>query len=103
MAVNFGGQNVHEVAVSNGREAIWIEVLADCGYDLHPVYAALDKYGGYQKHPGMSCFPSVSPIVRSTKLSFANYCHERKSFAFVRDVEGYEWDRFIAWWALGMG
>jgi hypothetical protein len=79
-----------EIVCKHGHEEIWLEVLAECGYDIELVLATLKNYQEYQRYPGMGCFPVVLPPVRLIKLSFAEYCEQRKSLECVRHADSFE-------------
>jgi hypothetical protein len=79
-----------EIVCKHGHEEIWLEVLAECGYDIEPVLATLKNYQEYQRYPGMGCFPVVLPPVRLIKLSFAEYCEQRKLLECVRHADSFE-------------
>jgi len=94
MASDNYGRTVSETACRNGHEEVWVEVLAACGYDPQQVYNILEHFGNYEEYPGLNCFPAVVPVVRSTRLSFAEYCQQRKLLDCVKYAECYERHRF---------
>lgn len=72
------GRSVSEFACEASLEELWIEVLAECGYDPEPFLQCLGHY--YRReNAGLGVFSTVVPKVRSTRLSFAEHGKQRKS------------------------
>ena len=79
---------VSQVACMSGREELWREVLAECGYNPDSVFSIKHDFNpkGFQKYPGIGVFSATAPVVRSTKLSFKEYSQQRKSLDCVQKV-----------------
>lgn len=70
------GRSVSHYACESHIEELWIEVLAECGYDPEPFISYMDNL--YREEiPGCGIFPTLIPSVRSTKLSFKEYSKQR--------------------------
>lgn len=76
-ACNKSGESVSEAAFKASFEGLWIEVLAECGYDPEPFLRCLDHHY-HRKNPGFGAFAAKVPKVRSARLSFAEYGKQRK-------------------------
>ncbi len=91
-AIDKFGYSVSDIACSNGHEEIWIEVLAECGYNPEEVFSLEEDYPKLQEQfgrgvPGLGVFSTMAPAVRATRLSFAEYSHQRKALSCVRKIE----------------
>lgn len=88
------GRSTSQYACKTGYEQLWMEVLAECGYDPKPVLCCLEEY--YRgKDAGFGVFASDTSIVRSTKLSFAEYSKQRRSLGIYTDAEYYS--DYVVW------
>jgi hypothetical protein len=80
------GESVSEAAYKGGFEDLWIEVLAECGYDPEPFLQCLDHHYR-RKNPGLGAFARIVPKVRPTRFSFAEYGKQRKSLPDISQEE----------------
>jgi hypothetical protein len=98
-ASNGNRRTVSQTAVKYGHEELWREVLAECGYDPDAVFCLEHEFDclkdnfsivswvyNCRKFHGMRAFSTATPVVRSTKLSFAEYRRQRKSLDCVQKV-----------------
>jgi hypothetical protein len=73
------GLTVSELACRFDHEEVWIEVLAQCGYDPRAGFSLHESYNYFRDFVGMGVFSTVVPVIRPTKLSFPEYCEQQKS------------------------
>jgi len=86
-ACDISGRSVSEAACEAACEWLWIEVLAECGYDPDPFIQYLDYYC---QNSGLGAFAAIVPEIRSTRLSFAEYKKQRKSLLICTSEEVFE-------------
>jgi hypothetical protein len=86
-ACDISGRSVSETACEAACEGLWIEVLAECGYDPDPIIQRLDHHY-HRENAGLGTFATIFPEIRSTRLSFAEYRKRRRPL-LIRSPE--EW------------
>jgi hypothetical protein len=81
------GNSVSKAACEADFERVWIEVLAECGYEPEPFLQYLSHH--YRReNAGLGVFATTFPKVRSTRLSLAEYCDQRESLPIFNPLEG---------------
>jgi hypothetical protein len=70
-AVDHYGFTPSDYAYAHGHEDVWIQVLAECGYDPWEVFTLENK--NFYAYTGMSCFSTAKIRVRPTKMSFEEF------------------------------
>jgi hypothetical protein len=104
-ACDISGRSVSETACEAACEELWIEVLAECGYDPDPIIQRLDHHY-HRENAGLGTFATIFPEIRSTRLSFAEYRKRRRPLLirspeeWVEDLKAYvkrvsEWREFL--------
>jgi hypothetical protein len=81
-AVEDCGLTISDYVCLFNHEEIWIQVLAECGYDPWEVFTLENKY--LRQYPGIDVFSAAKVTTRLRKLSFEEYFSHRDS---IKDVE----------------